>query len=123
MAHFARVNKAGIVEKVFVISNDVLLDDSNNEQEALGAAFCQTLYGDEHRYIQTSYNSTFRKNYASVGYTYDSDRDAFIPPSNPRYPSWVLDSDTCQWVAPIDIPTGEPYEWMWIEETQSWDSA
>ena len=69
-------------------------------------------------WIQTSYNGNIRKNYAGIGYTYDSQRDAFIPPQ--PFPSWVLVEDTCQWTPPIPVPTvGGPYGWN--ETTQSWD--
>jgi hypothetical protein len=69
-------------------------------------------------WIQTSYNGNIRKNYAGIGYTYDSQRDAFIPPQ--PYPSWSLVEDTCLWEPPTPMPTeGGPYKWN--EKTQSWD--
>lgn len=66
---------------------------------------------------RTSYNGNIRKNYAGIGFTYDWDRDAFIPPK--PYASWVLDEDTCQWEAPVPYPTdGLMYEWN--EEELDW---
>lgn len=63
-------------------------------------------------------SKAFRKNYAGIGYTYDSQRDAFIPPQ--PYPSWTLDEESCLWESPIPYPTdGESY--IWNEETTSWD--
>jgi hypothetical protein len=71
--------------------------------------------------VQTSYNGKIRKNYAGVGYKYDSQRDAFIPPQ--PYPSWTLVEETCQWTAPVLYPAdGKQYGWdeattNWIEVT------
>ena len=111
MAHFAKVEN-GIVTQVIVIERDVL---------ALGH------WGDPKDWVQTSYNTQggihtqggtpLRKNYAGVGYTYDSVRDAFIPPK--PYTSWVLDEETCLWNAPTPMPTdGKMY--TWDEATTSW---
>lgn len=108
MAHFAKVNN-GIVEQVIVA-----------EQE-----FVDTLDGT---WVQTSYNTyggvhklggtPLRKNYAGIGYTYDSELDAFISPK--PFPSWVLNEETCLWGAPIPKPDdGKGYAWN--EATTSWD--
>ena len=77
--------------------------------------------GESSSWIETSRKRKFRKNYAAVGYTYDSTRDAFIPPK--PYPSWTLDEDTCQWNPPTPVPddgggTGKAYNWD--EDTTSW---
>ena len=66
---------------------------------------------------RTSYNGSIRKNYAGIGYTYDTGRDAFIAPQ--PYPSWTLDEATCRWQAPVPIPS-EGGPWTWDEETLSW---
>jgi len=95
MAHFAKLNTNNIVTAVYVINNNVLLDSNDVEQESLGISFCESLYTNG-KYIQTSYNGNFRKNYAGIGYSYDSDRDAFIPPQ--PLGNYILDSDTCLWV-------------------------
>ena len=58
----------------------------------------------------------FRKNFASIGYTYDEGRDAFIPPK--PYDSWILDEPTCTWEAPVPRPEGD---YMWNEQTKTWD--
>jgi hypothetical protein len=69
------------------------------------------------QWIQTSYNGNIRKNFAGIGYTYDSQRDAFIPPQ--PYPSWTLVEETCQWTAPVFYPTdGKMYQWD--EATTNW---
>lgn len=92
MAHFARLNDENVVVAVHVVNNDVL--DATNE-EASGSQFLEGLYGVT-GWKQTSYNATFRKHYASVGYTYREDLDAFISPK--CHDEAQLDEDTCTWV-------------------------
>lgn len=110
MSHFAQVIN-DVVIRVIVAEQDVI------NTGIFGSGF-----------IQTSYNTTggvhvlggipLRKNYAAVGYTYDSVRDAFIPPK--LFPSWILNEDTCQWQSPIPYPAdGEKYQWN--EANQSWE--
>ena len=89
------------------------------EQEEIGVAFLKKLTGHE-VWKKTSYNGNIRKNYAGIGYTYDSSRDAFIPPK--PYPSWTLNETTCQWNAPVAYPSGDGM-YTWNEETTSWDSV
>ena len=113
MAHFAEIID-GMVARVIVVSN---ADTVSNgvEDGAIGAAFCHNLFGGE--WVQTSYNNNIRYNYAGIGYTYDTARDAFIAPQ--PYASWVLDEATCLWVAPVAMPSaGGP--WAWDEDTESW---
>lgn len=115
MAHFAEIGPDSVVIRVVVVNNNELLDNSGVEQEAKGVEFCQSLFGGT--WIQTSYNAKFRKNYAGAGFTYDSQRDAFIPPQ--PYSSWALNEDTCGWEAPVPMPTdGKMYKWD--EATLSW---
>ena len=116
MAHYAKIGVGNIVTKVHVLSNEVLMKDGvENEQQ--GVEFLQNLYGNRDLYIQTSYNNSFRKNYAGEDYTYDQTRDAFIPPK--PFPSWLLNEDTCRWDAPIPRPDdGKRYSWD--EDTTSW---
>jgi hypothetical protein len=117
MAYFTRLDKANQVISVEAVNNEVITDGDGVEQEQLGIDFLTQLYGGVGWYKQTSYNSTFRKNYAGVGYTYNKTRDAFIPPQ--PYPSWLLNEDTCQWDAPTPHPDdGKMYEWD--ESTLSW---
>ena len=123
MAHFAEIVD-GIVLRVVVVNN---ADTASNgiEDSAIGASFCHNVLGGE--WVQTSYNTSggvhngggtpLRKNYAGIGYTYDTVRDAFIAPK--PYPSWVLDEATCLWGAPVAYPSaGGP--WRWDEATVSW---
>ena len=123
MAHYAKVTN-GIVTRVIVAEPeffDTYIDTSPGE-------WIQTSYntrGGVHYDASTDEPSAdqtkaLRKNFAGVNFTYDSDRDAFIPPK--PYPSWILNETTCWWSAPIAYPTdGERYTWN--EETQSWDAV
>jgi hypothetical protein len=86
------------------------------EREEIGVAFCRNLLGGTWK--QTSYNGTFRKNYAGIGFTYDSTRDAFIPPK--PYASWTLNEETCHWTAPVAYPD-DGQQYTWNEDTQGWD--
>ena len=122
MAHFAKINSDNIVTEVIVINNDVIKDSSGNEQESLGVSFCAEIYGSG-IYKQTSYNSNMRKNMATVGSTYDSNRDAFIRPK--IYSSWVLDESTCRWKPPVDNPSdseavGGNVLYQWDESATNW---
>lgn len=115
MAHFAEIDNNSQVLRVIVVSNEVLIDNTGHENEQLGKEFCTQLLGGN--WIQTSYNSTFRKHYAGIGYIYDQTLDAFIPPK--PYPSWLLNTETCNWEAPVPHPTdGGMY--LWDEESLSW---
>lgn len=118
MAHFAQLNNSSTVVQVIVISNAELVTDiGGTESEAKGIAFCQSLYGVDTIWKQTSYNGTIRKNFAGLGFTYDATRDAFIPPK--PFASWVLDEGTCQWKAPVPYPSdGSLYRWD--EDSRSW---
>jgi hypothetical protein len=80
------------------------------ECEDKGIAFCQSLFGEDTVWKQTSYNGNFRKNFAGKGFKYDEDRDAFIAPQ--PFSKWVLNEDTCRWEAPVAYPDdGEEYVW------------
>lgn len=116
MAHFAQIDGNDLVTQVIVVHNNELLDNGV-ESEAKGVAFCQSLFGANTIWKQTSYNANMRKNYAGIGFTYDAQRDAFIPPK--PYASWTLNETTCQWESPIPYPTdGKIYQWD--EGTASW---
>lgn len=113
MGHFAKVNN-GVVEQVIVAEPeffDTFVDSSPGQ-------WIQTSY-NTHGGVHANGGTPLRKNYAGIGYTYDAQRDAFIPPK--PFASWVLNEDTCLWDAPIAMPTeGGPY--VWNETTQSWDT-
>ena len=121
MAHFAQIDENNVVTQVIVVANKDTADANGVEKEYIGAAFCEKLFGGTWK--QTSYNGNIRKNYAGIGYTYNADIDAFVPPK--PYPSWVLNNDTAQWEAPTPMPedagTGEPPKmYSWDEATTSW---
>lgn len=114
MAHFAEIGLNNTVLRVIVINNNELLDENGQESEAKGAEFCRSLFGGT--WLQTSYNGNIRKHYAGEGFTYDAQRDAFIPPQ--PYPSWVLNANTLTWESPVPYPQNGSC--TWDEATQSW---
>ena len=112
MSHFAKVED-GIVTQVIVAEAeffDTFVDSSPGE-------WIQTSY-NTHGGVHSEGETPLRKNYAGVGFTYDSVRDAFIAPQ--PYPSWILVEDTCQWTAPVAYPDDEK-QYSWNEETETWD--
>ena len=124
MAHFAELDSNNVVKQVIVVSNADTSTAQGEEKESIGIAFCERLLGGT--WVKTSYNGNIRKNYAGIGYTYDKDRDAFIPPK--PYASWVLDETTCRWNAPVAMPSdagqGDPPKmYTWNENTTSWDAV
>lgn len=117
MAHFAQLDINSTVINVIVVSNDTIHNLPFPSSETVGVAFCQSLLGAATIWKQTSYNNNFRKNHAGIGFKYDDVLDAFIPPK--RFPSWVLNTETCRWKAPVAMPDdGNPY--VWDEPTISW---
>jgi hypothetical protein len=112
MAHFAKVNN-GIVEQVIVAEPEFF----NTFVDSSPGQWIQTSY-NTYGGVHTLGGTPLRKNYAGIGYTYDAQKDAFIPPK--PFPSWVLNEDTCLWEAPVAYPDdGEKY--IWNETTTSWD--
>jgi hypothetical protein len=125
MATFAKLNSENIVLTVESVHNNELLDNGV-ESEEKGIQFLKTLYNEPNAiWKQTSYNTNggvhtnggipFRKNHASIGYTYDQTRDAFIPPK--PFNSWILNENTCQWDSPVAIPSD------WKEKYYTWDES
>jgi len=116
MAHFAKLDENNFVTSIIVVDNYVITEDAI-EIEQKGIDFLSKLY-NYNNWIQTSYNANFRKNYAGIGYYYDSIRDAFIPPK--PFPSWTLNEQSCLWQSPIPYPNdGKMYQWN--EETGNWE--
>ena len=119
MAHFAKLDNNNIVLEVHVINNAEMLDAAGQENEEVGRAFLIQWSGGYTNWKQTSYNSNFRKNFAAPGYTYNLEFDALVPPK--PFDSWILDTETAKWRAPIDYPQdGKYYRWdnninNWIE--------
>jgi hypothetical protein len=121
MAHFAQIDNNNIVINIIVVHNNELLDQDGNEIEQKGIDFCKSLFGENTKWVQTSYNSSFRKNYPGIGYTYDETRNAFIAPK--PFNSWILNEDTCLWESPVPFPEidNNNNNYFWNEENQSWD--
>jgi hypothetical protein len=123
MASFAKIGLNSKVMSVHSVHNNELKDSNGVEQEVLGVEFLTNLHGWA-IWKQTSYNTfanehklggtPFRKNFAGKGFTYDEDRDAFIPPK--PFNSWTLNETTCDWDPPVEKPTSGRYTWN--EETQ-----
>ena len=131
MASFAKIGLNSKVIEVLSVHNNVLKDANGVEQESIGIDFLTKLTGWA-IWKQTSYNTLagvhssggtpLRKNHAGIGYTYDEDRDAFIPKK--PFNSWILNEDTCLWNAPVSKPTtvleyNQVYDWN--ESTLTWD--
>jgi hypothetical protein len=131
MAHFAKLDENNLVIEINALNNNEI--DPNNEEES-GIAWLNNWAGQVFNWKQVSFNTRggkrydpvinevtdkpgFRKNYPSPGFTYDPERDAFIPPKN--YPSWVLNEETCLWEPPIPYPR-DGFMYTWDEETTSW---
>ena len=119
MATFAKMGLNDKVIEVLSVHNNELLDSEGVEQEVNGIDFLTKLTGWA-LWKQTSYNNNFRKNHAGIGFTYDEDRDAFIPPK--PYPSWILNEDTCQWESPTPYPN-DGLIYNWNEETCLWEDS
>ena len=105
MSHFAKIDINNMVTEVIVAEQDFINSG---------------LVGDSFNWVQTSYNGNFRKNYAGIGYTYDSTRDAFIAPQ--PFNSWALNEDTCQWEAPTPYPDDDKM-YTWDEDITNWVAA
>jgi hypothetical protein len=140
MASFAKIGLNSKVIEVLSIHNDVLKDSNGIEQEVNGIDFLTKLTGYP-LWKQTSYNThggvhdnngtPLRKNHAGIGYTYDEDRDAFIPKK--PFNSWILNEDTCLWESPVAYPityinnltdilgNNINDRYIWNESTLTWD--
>jgi hypothetical protein len=117
MAHFAQLDENNLVTQVIVVNNETIQNLPFPDSEPVGAAFCRSLFGDTTEWKQTSYNGSFRKHYAGIGFTFDPILDGFIAPQ--PFPSWVLDTATLEWAAPVPYPSdGQMY--FWDEDTKNW---
>jgi hypothetical protein len=108
MAHFAEIDLNNTVLRVVVTDNN----DPNGDE---GYTWLIDNLGGT--WVQTSYNSNFRKHFAGIGFTYSSDLDAFIPPQ--PFASWILDKEACQWHPPVPYPT-DGVNYAWSEDEIDW---
>jgi hypothetical protein len=113
MAHYAFLDENNVVTEVIVGIDETELIEGELPEVWYGKFRSQTC-------IRTSYNGNIRKNYAGIGYTYDEELDAFIPPK--PFASWLLDEETCQWVSPVPYPSDAPEGtwYVWDEDSQDW---
>jgi len=109
VAHWAEIDQNNIVARV-------LVGDNNDPNEDEGYQWLIDNLGGT--WIKTSYNGSIRKNYAGVGYTYDADLDAFIPPR--PYESWILNEEVVSWDPPVKYPDDEKI-YVWNEQDLSWE--
>lgn len=116
MKYFAQINDNNIVTQVIVIA------DSDATDEATGIAFCKSLYGSDTDWVETKIDGSVHTRYAGKGMYYDSSRDAFYPPK--PYPSWVMDETEKMYVAPVAKPSDHLiYEYTWSESGNTWIKA
>ena len=131
MASFAKIGLNNKVIEVLSVNNNELKDSNGVEQEVNGIDFLTKLTGwavwkqtsyNTHGGVHSSGGTPLRKNHAGIGYTYDENRDAFIPPK--PYTSWVLNESTCLWQAPVTMPATELQEnqyYFWNESIVNWE--
>ena len=131
MASFAKIGLNNKVIEVLSVVNEVLHDSNGVEQEVIGIDFLTKLTGypvwkqtsyNTHGGVHSSGGTPLRKNHAGIGYTYDEDRDAFIPPK--PFNSWILNENTCNWEAPVAMPTTELEDneyYSWNESIINWE--
>jgi hypothetical protein len=116
MAHFAKINQDNEVLEVIVVNNNVVQNLDFPDSEPRGISFCKFLYGTETNWKQTSYNRSFRKNFAGIGSFYLTEKDVFTTPR--PYPSWTLNEND-DWDPPIPHPN-DGLEYYWDEENVQW---
>jgi hypothetical protein len=111
MAHYAFLNENNIVTEVIV---------GIDETELIEGLHPEIWYGNFRNQVckRTSYNGNYRKNYAGIGYSYDEDRDAFIPPK--PYSKWILNENNCKWEAPV-VCLGDKELYLWNDNKGVWE--
>ena len=119
ISHWAELDENNIVTRVLVGSNE---DPDEGYQwliDNLGGTWVKTSYNTQGG-VHSLGGTPLRKNYAGIGYSYDADRDAFIPPK--PFNSWLLNEDTCLWDAPTPYPTDGKF-YRWVEEDLNWQEV
>jgi hypothetical protein len=127
MASFAKIGLNNKVIAVHSVVNEVLHDSNGVEREDIGIDFLTKLHGwaiwkqtsyNTHGGVHSSGGTPLRKNHAGIGFTYDEDRDAFIPKKH--FNSWILNEDTCLWEAPVAMPEDDN-KYTWNESIINWE--
>lgn len=113
MAHFAKLNSSNEVVDIIVVS-----DADVQQSETIGINFLKGLFGNDTHWVQTSYNSSLRGRYASIGGFYDPVKDVFVVKQ--PYPSWILNPETSEWEAPAPKPSAD-HELIWNESLLRWE--
>lgn len=119
MIHFAQIGLNSKVISVVAIQNDIITDADGNEREDLGIDYLANLSG-WHIWKRTWKDGSQRKRFAGKGYIYDEDNDVFMPPK--PFTSWLIDTTTYNWKAPVEYPTDGEY-YVWNDTNQSWINA
>jgi hypothetical protein len=123
MAHYAFLDENNVVTEVITgVDEHIVQTDTDGTQVGGSSEAWETWYGNFRGQVckRTSYNGTIRKHYAGIGFTYDADKDVFIPPK--PYSAWVLNEDSYTWEAPIPYPTdGKSYQWS--DDDLAWKEA
>ncbi len=121
MAHYAFLNSKNVVTEVIAgVDENVIQTDLDGTQVGGTSEAWETFYGNFRNQTckRTSYNNNIRKNHASIGYTYDPERDAFIAPK--PFTKWVLNEETCIWEAPVPYPT-DGLTYVWNNNKEEWE--
>jgi hypothetical protein len=111
MAHYAFINNDNIVTEVIVGIDETELIEGKDPETWYSEFKGQTCK-------RTSYNGKYRKNYAGIGFRYDTERDAFIPPK--PFSKWILNEQTCQWMPPIAYPA-DGFSYLWNDNKGEWE--
>lgn len=121
MAHYAFLNEYNIVTEVITgVDENIIQTDLDGTQVGGSSEAWETFYSNIRNQTckRTSYNGNYRKNYAGIGYKYDEERDAFIPPK--PFNRWVLNEDTCRWESPVPYPDDEK-QYVWNDNKGVWE--
>ena len=121
MAYYTFLDSNNIVTEVITgVDEEIIQTDLDGTQVGGSSEAWETFYGNIRNQTckRTSYNGNYRKNFAGIGFSYDSERDAFIPPK--IYSKWILNEDTCKWEAPVEYPSdGKIY--VWNDNKSEWE--
>jgi hypothetical protein len=121
MAHYAFLDLNNIVTQVITgVDEEIIQTDLDGTQVGGSSEAWELFYGNIRNQVckRTSYNNNYRKNYAGIGYKYDQERDAFIPPK--PFNKWVLNEESCIWESPVPYPDDEN-QYVWNDNKSEWE--